>query len=280
MKILVPTDLSNLSKVAVIYAAKLSAACDAKLYILNVNYIDPPTRTLSEFTTGDILVAKRAQRESDLRKLLHEISAELNTELQAEILVQDGGNLSENIATTAREFGCDLIIMGTKGAGGLKKVFFGSNTASVIGKSVVPVLAIPEFAIFKGLSDIIYASDLRNTKEELEILLPMAKKFGSAIHLVHFYKEGSEPAQSSSEYSTQLRHDLNYERIESHFFLSASVKAGLDQFMNGRNVDMLAMFPARRNFFESLLEKSNTRKVVYESHVPLLTNNKGQAELF
>jgi nucleotide-binding universal stress UspA family protein len=36
----------------------------------------------------------------------------------------------------------DLIVMGTKGASGLKKILIGSNTVNVIANTKVPVLVI------------------------------------------------------------------------------------------------------------------------------------------
>ena len=59
----------------------------------------------------------------------------------------------------------DLIVMGTKGASGLKKILIGSNTVNVIANTKVPVLVIPEVARFenflkKGKNRIVLATDL------------------------------------------------------------------------------------------------------------------------
>ena len=42
----------------------------------------------------------------------------------------------------------DLIVMGTKGATGLEKVVFGSNTVHVMQRCVAPILAIPDGCLF------------------------------------------------------------------------------------------------------------------------------------
>ena len=75
----------------------------------------------------------------------------------------------------------DLMVMGTKGASGLKKILIGSNTVNVISKTKVPVLVIPEVARFKnflkkGKNRIVLATDLDLLENEdaLDILKEIA----------------------------------------------------------------------------------------------------------
>src|SRR5207342_2350709 len=75
----------------------------------------------------------------------------------------------------------DLIVMGTKGASGLKRILIGSNTVNVIAKTRVPVLVIPEVARFenffnKGKNRIVLATDLDLLENEgaLDILKEIA----------------------------------------------------------------------------------------------------------
>ncbi len=52
------------------------------------------------------------------------------------------GSPAESIMTVARSQKCDLIIMGTRGVGGLKGLLLGSQIQKVISLSEVPVLAV------------------------------------------------------------------------------------------------------------------------------------------
>ncbi len=49
--------------------------------------------------------------------------------------------------------------MGTHGSSGITEIILGSNTASVIEKSTVPVLAIPHKAVYNGINNLVYAYD-------------------------------------------------------------------------------------------------------------------------
>jgi nucleotide-binding universal stress UspA family protein len=53
------------------------------------------------------------------------------------------GNAAETIVEVANEAGCDLIVIGTRGATGLSRLVMGSVTAKVVRMSDVPVLAVP-----------------------------------------------------------------------------------------------------------------------------------------
>src|SRR5690606_39487181 len=54
------------------------------------------------------------------------------------------GMLGEVLPAIAGQRKNELIVMGTKGASGLKYVILGSNTFEIIRKSPIPVLAVPE----------------------------------------------------------------------------------------------------------------------------------------
>ncbi len=62
-----------------------------------------------------------------------------------------------SIEEAISEFNIDLVIMGTLGNADFKGKIFGSKTAGVIGKSPVPVLAIPLLGEWKAPDKILVA---------------------------------------------------------------------------------------------------------------------------
>ena len=61
-------------------------------------------------------------------------------------VVVTAGNPADEILRTAKRLRSDLIVMGTHGLGGVKKLFFGSTTEQVLRRVTIPVLAIPPAA--------------------------------------------------------------------------------------------------------------------------------------
>lgn len=269
MKILVPTDLSPLSKVALTYAAKLCVKLNAGMVVMNLIQIDKDSEQSAHTTS-----ARSSEIEKELTQLINEAKIEVGENLKASIVIKKEGPVEEAIDKCAQRLQCDLIVMGTKGASGLRKVLFGSNTAAVINTSPIPVLAVPEFGVFQGINDLVYASDMNNLFKEFSILLPLARVFDAKIHLVHVYQKENQPKVDEESMATKLRKEMNYSRIDCHYILNEDVTDGLERFLSGRSADILAMFSGKRNFFERILGKSNTREIAFRSNTPLLTFNK------
>ncbi len=62
--------------------------------------------------------------------------------IKAEKMVREGA-AAENIVQYAQEKGIDLIIMGTRGQGGIQRFLLGSTTDRVLRTGHLPVLVVP-----------------------------------------------------------------------------------------------------------------------------------------
>ena len=55
------------------------------------------------------------------------------------------GQPAAEILAAASRAGADLVVMGTQGLGGARKLVFGSTTDAVVREAAIPVLAVPEY---------------------------------------------------------------------------------------------------------------------------------------
>ena len=62
--------------------------------------------------------------------------------ISAELLHVPNAHPATTIIATAKSGGCDLIVMGSHGRRGLKKLFLGSQTSEVLADGSVPVLVV------------------------------------------------------------------------------------------------------------------------------------------
>ena len=162
--ILAPVDFSDASTNALSFAAELSKRASARLIIVNI---------LQKGEDEEETKNKLKSIESDLKK---SFGSDLNCESSLA-----HGNLITTLKKIIAVQQPDLIVMGTKGASGLKKILIGSNTVNVIANTKVPVLVIPEVARFenflnKGKNRIVLATDLDLLENEdaLDILKEIA----------------------------------------------------------------------------------------------------------
>jgi nucleotide-binding universal stress UspA family protein len=152
--IIVPVDFSEQAENALFFAAEISKRFSSLLTILHAH---------SNSDNTDLVKQKMNYLESKLKKS-YESDLECKSILAPFDLIPA---LKSQVGTSET----NLIVMGTKGASGLKKILIGSNTMRVIAELKIPILVIPEKVKFedfnkKGKSRVVLATDLEETKNE------------------------------------------------------------------------------------------------------------------
>lgn len=137
--ILVPTDFSETSEIAVTYAKNLAEAFGATVHLLHVLQ-DPasylPTEALAALPNlGQQQELAARQR---LAKLLGESDANI---LDVKRVVLTGTPFVD-IIRYAKQHVIDLIVMGTHGRGPVKHILLGSVAEKIVRKAPCPVLTV------------------------------------------------------------------------------------------------------------------------------------------
>jgi len=137
-RILVPTDGSGATERAVREAVDLAAAHGATihaLYVLNTaSFASIPTESSVEG------VSEMLEREGDIA--LDEVETVANERGVPVERVKLDGSPSREIVRYAEREGCDLVVMGTHGRGGIDRLLLGSVAEKVVRSSSVPVLTV------------------------------------------------------------------------------------------------------------------------------------------
>jgi nucleotide-binding universal stress UspA family protein len=136
--ILCPVDFSAPSKLALRAAAVLARRSGVGLTVLFVE--DPLLSSAARaalHTTGFSSAAA-----TELREFVQQGIGEERAGLEVEYAVATG-NPAKEITKAASKWKSDLIVMGTQGMSGPRKMVFGSTTEAVLETATVPVLAVP-----------------------------------------------------------------------------------------------------------------------------------------
>jgi nucleotide-binding universal stress UspA family protein len=141
--ILVPVDFSNDSAQALHHAIELARRFDAKLHLLHsypvhIGGIAPYGMVAPEGFEQDC----RDASAKHLARWADKVRAE---DVPVEVTLTPVF-ACEAIAKVAREFGADLIVMGTRGLTGLKHVLLGSVAERTIRAAPCPVLTVRDQA--------------------------------------------------------------------------------------------------------------------------------------
>jgi nucleotide-binding universal stress UspA family protein len=136
--ILCPVDFSANSRAALRYGAVLARLADAQLVVL---YVEDPLLAAA-MATRPAARAVVASGEAELHRFV--LGAVRGTAPQPPITVLTRtGKPAREIVKAAAQHGCDLIVMGYRGAGRASRLLFGSTTEGVMRATTVPVVAVP-----------------------------------------------------------------------------------------------------------------------------------------
>lgn len=132
-RIIVPTDLSDLSLEALQYAEEVARLFNAEIIVLHV--IDPRNKTGA--TVDRLEDAEFEARKSVIHLLMEHTIVPKNLKLEI-----CRGTAVDEIIKAIRQSHADLVVMSTHGRTGLKHVLMGSVAEQVVRLSPVPVLTV------------------------------------------------------------------------------------------------------------------------------------------
>ncbi|MEO6362341.1 MAG: universal stress protein [Caldimonas sp.] len=140
-KILVPTDGSEITQRAVTLAIGLAKSVGAEICTLCVK--EPfPYGAVAEMQPTPPQEFFDAQELSAARHVRAVIDACDAAGIVCHARTVDGLQPWEAIVAHAAEAGCDLLVMGSHGRGGLASLFLGSETHDVLHHTTLPVLVV------------------------------------------------------------------------------------------------------------------------------------------
>ena len=141
--ILVPVDGSETAYAAVAKAVEFAKAFGSKVTVVQVLSLDPyiAAEYISANQTNDLIERARTA----ITVSLDAAKAKFNEQgIEVETKLLEGQVIHREIVKAAQENHADLIIIGSHGRTGLKKLFLGSVAQSVLGESHIPVLIVRE----------------------------------------------------------------------------------------------------------------------------------------
>lgn len=270
VNILVPTDFSNLSRVAIRYAIKMANKMDGNVTLLHVlTNIVHPTRASMRFRVRALERELFEIAQEDFISVLSEAEKINNTGHPVKYKIIKGQSFNDSVKRFAKKSRSGLIVMGTHGASGLKKIVLGSNTASMVEISHIPVLAVPEDATYKTFKNVAFATNLDQFDKELKTMLPYLNVFDATLHVLHVAPKGKNVEEIAENVKKQLK-KADYRKSTVTVKSGDKIDLAIDKFVAELKPDMLTMFTTEHGFFDKLFNRSLTRKMAFQSSVPLL----------
>lgn len=271
--ILLPTDFSKNSVNAINYAMALFKEVPCDFYLLNV-------QKASSFISDDMMVMASSATiyqtiidvsKKSIANLITKLETKYKNEKHAFHSVVDYDNFIDSINQVTLNKQIDLIVMGTKGATGLEKVIFGSNTVHVMQRCVAPVLAIPDGCLFTNLNRVAFTTNyltLHNI-EELRPLKELVTLHDSKLNVLHFDGiEGiGDQRKENKKFLKTYFSDVTYENIDS---FSTDLYKTLEEYVHANDIKLIAMMRKKHAFLERLFNRHPEETLAFNIDIPFL----------
>lgn len=269
--ILVPTDFSSNSLNALVYAIDLFQNTSCNFHILHVGTLQQSGIAGNRFVPT--LGAKDLPVEQKLKTFLAQVIQHSTNKRHHFYMLQEYGNLIDRIKETIHNKKIDLIVMGTKGAAGIKETIIGSNTGDVITKVPTNLLVVPEKAKFKALKNIAFPTDYNifYSYNILNILTELLHLSEANLRVINASsKDKLNTLQIKNK--AYLQDYLEEVFEESHSFQklkNTSVKNAIEDFAIHGKTEMIVMVAKNLNFLQQILFDSTIKKLSFHSKIPL-----------
>lgn len=276
-KLLVPTDFSDEAYQAIDVAAYIAKKICAEVVLFNVlenfdeievqngaNYKIDETEQMNALTSMKVKLMS-------IEKVLRKSGVRAKSEVEL-----DFEHLSANVAEViTKRDDCDLIVMGSKGAHGVKEFFIGSNTEKVVEKAHVPVLAVKKFNPDFKIENVLFPTDFVEYSETVvKFVKQFANDFNAKLHLLYI----NIPKYFLDEKEIELYFDkfklkFGIDNCTTHSYSAHKEEDGILNFAETLGADVIFMPTNGRTGLSKLINGSVTSSTINHGNIPILTIN-------
>jgi nucleotide-binding universal stress UspA family protein len=271
--ILVPTDFSDTATAALAWAKEIAGKADGTIDVLYADpFLPPPHFTAAQVPN----LAQDIERSKILAKkeLARYVSEHLGEGVRSEASVAQGLPVTE-IVNRAEAKDVDLIVMGTHGRSGFKRMMLGSVTDSVLRQTDRPVLAVraeegvaTPVSIRKILCPVNFTGIAQRALQEAFALARLA---GAQLTVLHVREETDEEGEANEAIDRCLAPigdtDVQVERV----VLEGHADVETVEYARDIGIDLIVLGAQHRRFSDATVLGKTTMHVLRHAHCPVLT---------
>lgn len=272
MLFLIPVDFSEASAHMLRFTFALNRHFFARLQILHL--FDVP------ITAGDdsevYLKNYEAYRKSYDDELWEFVRKNRGTfHYDTDVFATSGGHY-QGIVSFAKSQRPDMIIVGHRGIGGIRRWMVGSVSRYLLTHPPAPVLSVPEGYAFSEedvFTRILLTTDLVSELPEsgVQFLSSFADRLKADIRILHVKVRGELelPGESERRISLENRFGRPVETVSLE--KGEHIHDKVDRYISENGVDLLVTFPHSHTWIDRLLIGSETRELSGMVKIPIMS---------
>lgn len=279
-RILVPSDLSDISENALELASAIAAKSKAEIYLVHfmdhpygdsfsTMRIDPSDQRDDLFTIQ--LLRKNHARLGELAKQYSSDDIEINFQVYGE-------DFDDGVTEYITKENIDLVVMGTTGEESFEERFTGNHTEQVIQKATCPVLSLKGGYKDLDFSDVVLGIDFEEDEEDDYKVAAMyinnlTDSLEARLHLVHVAEPGEKNKAGLEQKLQDWADKYHMSDYEIAVVENNKPDLGLIYHANDTDASILASFTHAQSGFFRLFSESLAEGLSKDANLPVLTIN-------
>ncbi len=269
MKILVPFDFSEYAYHALEVAKKFAFKFGGRVtlyhcWTLGDSFIDSNPGDAQKKVIEDMLFDRLV---TEIEKLEAD-GFEANYKLSK-------GSFIDNIGEHCVNNTYDLVIMGSHGASGKEEWILGSKTQKVLRKMHQNVLVVKDYTSSIAFKKALFATGLdKDDQKAFKYFLKFLEKIDcKEIHILTINTSSffSQPRVLVEQLFEDFKKIAVGFEVEVHFVRDFSIDAGIRQFTEAKEIDIIGISNHVRHPIKRIFRGSNVEMLVNHSSVPVLS---------
>lgn len=270
LKILIPTDFSVQAEFAYLMVKKLEEKTPVEIHFVHVLNV-PDTVSMNSQgmieTCGEIDVKYVVTQKEIAERKLANLKVLYGNQIHTHFVL---GKLTDGIIQFAEVNKYDVIVMGTKGAWGIKEKVSGSETQIIARKSKIPLLSLMCDRSDLQIQNILLVHNFNEPKkEDLQLMHKLVLAFQAQIHLLQICQGDIESKTEAIHLNMKKFAELNsIEHFETHIIADKDVEQGVIHFNQMQNMDIICIGTHGK---ASLFHASATEKLINHLFKPIIS---------
>jgi nucleotide-binding universal stress UspA family protein len=273
-KILAAVDFSESSTNAAKYALQLAQGVKGASLTLYYTY-----EIITPGSDGTPLLVDAESRKAVALRALNNLTAELGPSGSVAVdVVAEAGSFTSALEKYVAHLGIDLVVMGITGSTRLEQIIIGSNTLNLINKDICPVLIVPSGVTYKPIKTAALTTDLKDveTTTPVKSLASFLTTFHPELFVAHVAMEAGTISDSDMAEKEKLETILQQYSPRYFYIHEEDFIVAIDKFVEEHQPDIIITVPREHSFLSRLFKESYTKKLAYNSRLPILAIHSKQ----
>ncbi|MCE7066892.1 universal stress protein [Dyadobacter sp. CY326] len=276
-KILIPIDFSENAERALAAAKIIAEKENSELLILHAYQ---PYIADVNLTPGNVLpgidgtdfLSMTGELEEEFQKKLNTYVDGITAEGFHAQAIWAIGSVQAAVADAIEAHNPSMIVIGRTGTGGFMDKLIGSSATNIGLHATCPVLVIPPQSTPKKFQKVVYAAQFEYDEADiLKEVYVLLNHLGASLTLLKVNSDSQPNIQADNQYIAELKSQFTIADEQIVFRQARHVLDGIEDYCDEVGADLLIMSSRERSFIEEfLINPSVTRKLIIDTHVPLM----------